>query len=79
MKVLLGCQKPFFKIGINWAEVEDSTFLVCLMSGAVPAVLRDMAADGGGRWLGMQQETHSPSLPAWKGRGEVGNEAEEKK
>lgn len=38
MKVLLGCQKPFFKIGIIWEDVEDTTFSVCLMKEADPLV-----------------------------------------
>lgn len=37
MKVLLGCQKPFFKIGIIWADGEDTTFSARLMRGAGPS------------------------------------------
>lgn len=36
MKVLLGCQKPFFKIGIIWGDVEGTIFSVCLMKAMDP-------------------------------------------
>ena len=36
MKVLLGCQKPFFKIALIWGDVEDTIFSVCLMKAMGP-------------------------------------------